>query len=327
MAVPIESEFNPSLIMRSYSLLAPAKINLYLGIVGDRPDGFHELVMVLQSINLADRVTITATPQSGIQLTCSDSEVPQDATNLAYKAADLIYQRFPEVAKRQAGVAITIDKQIPMGAGLAGGSADCAAVLVGMDLLWDLGLTQAELQTLASELGSDIPFCVGGGTALATGRGELLDPLPDLDNLHLVLAKYRHLPVSTPWAYQTFRKTFGAEYPTTPDAFEAKQQSLRSGQMLRAIADRDPDAIAQHLYNDLERVVLPEYPQVKKLRDRFGELGALGTMMSGSGSTVFALCKTADQAMDLKTQMQSTFNDPDLELWATQFRSTGIQIL
>jgi 4-diphosphocytidyl-2-C-methyl-D-erythritol kinase len=313
--------------MRSYSLLAPAKINLYLGIVGDRPDGFHELVMVLQSINLADRVTITETPKSGIQLTCSDSEVPQDATNLAYKAADLIYQRFPEVAKRQAGVSITIDKQIPMGAGLAGGSADCAAVLVGMDLLWDLGLTQAELQTLASELGSDIPFCIGGGTALATGRGELLDPLPDLDNLHLVLAKYRHLPVSTPWAYQAFRKTFGSEYPVTPDAFEAKQQSLRSGQMLRAINDRDPDAIAQHLYNDLERVVLPEYAQVKKLRDRFGELGALGTMMSGSGSTVFALCKTADQAMDLKTQMQSTFNDPDLELWATQFRSTGIQIL
>jgi 4-diphosphocytidyl-2-C-methyl-D-erythritol kinase len=313
--------------MRSYSLLAPAKINLYLGIVGDRPDGFHELVMVLQSIGLADRVTITEITHSAIHLTCSDSEVPQDNTNLAYKAAALIYQRFPEVAKRQHGVSIAIDKQIPMGAGLAGGSADCAAVLVGMNLLWDLGLTQSELQTLAAEMGSDIPFCVGGGTALATGRGELLDPLPDLDNLHLVLAKYRNLPVSTPWAYQTFRRTFGPEYPTTNDAFAAKQQAMRSGQMLRAIANRDPDAIAQHLYNDLERVVLPEYPQVKKLRDRFGELGALGTMMSGSGSTVFALCKTATQAEALKTQMQATFNDPDLELWVTQFRSTGIQIL
>jgi 4-diphosphocytidyl-2-C-methyl-D-erythritol kinase len=313
--------------MRSYSLLAPAKINLYLGIVGDRPDGFHELVMVLQSIGLADRVTITETTTSDITLTCSDSEVPQDSTNLAYKAAALIYQRFPEVAKRKPGVSIAIDKQIPMGAGLAGGSADCAAVLVGMDLLWDLGLTQSELQTLAAELGSDIPFCIGGGTALATGRGELLDPLPDLDNLHLVLAKYRNLPVSTPWAYQTFRKTFGPEYPTTTDAFAAKQRAMRSGQMLRAIADRNPDAIAQHLHNDLERVVLPEYPQVKKLRDRFGELGALGTMMSGSGSTVFALCKTTTQAEALKTQMQDAFNDPELELWVTQFRSTGIQIL
>jgi 4-diphosphocytidyl-2-C-methyl-D-erythritol kinase len=321
------NEFSPSLIMRSYSLLAPAKINLYLGIVGDRPDGFHELVMVLQSVGLADRVTMTETTAPGIHLACSDSEVPQDNTNLAYKAADLIYQRFPEVAKRQHGVSISIDKQIPMGAGLAGGSADCAAVLVGMDLLWDLGLTQAELQTLAAELGSDIPFCIGGGTALATGRGELLDPLPDLDNLHLVLAKYRNLPVSTPWAYQTFRSTFGADYPTTPDAFAAKQQAMRSSQMLRAIADRNPDAIAQNLYNDLERVVLPEYPQVKKLRDRFGELGALGTMMSGSGSTVFALCRTAEQAEGLKTQMESAGNDPDLELWVTQFRSTGIQIL
>jgi 4-diphosphocytidyl-2-C-methyl-D-erythritol kinase len=312
--------------MRSYSLLAPAKINLYLGIVGDRADGFHELVMVLQSIGLADRVTITETTTDGIKLTCSDSTVPQDHTNLAYKAAALIYQHFPKVAKHQPGVQIAIDKQIPMGAGLAGGSADCAAVLVGMDLLWDLGLTQSELQTLAAELGSDIPFCIGGGTALATGRGELLDPLPDLDNLHLVLAKYRNLPVSTPWAYQTFRKAFGPEYPTTPDAFAAKQQAMRSGQMLRAIADRDPEAIAQHLHNDLERVVLPEYPQVKKLRDRFGELGALGTMMSGSGSTVFALCKTIAQAEALKTQM-AAFNDPDLELWVTQFRSTGIQIL
>jgi 4-diphosphocytidyl-2-C-methyl-D-erythritol kinase len=313
--------------MRSYNLLAPAKINLYLGIVGDRPDGFHELVMVLQSIGLADRVTIQESNHSGITLTCSDSEVPQDDTNLAYKAADLIYKRFPDIAKHHSGVAIAIEKHIPMGAGLAGGSADCAAVLVGMDLLWDLGLTQAELQALAAELGSDIPFCVGGGTALSTGRGEVLDPLPDLDGLHLVLAKYRDLPVSTPWAYQTFRKQFGAEYPTDRDTFQAKQQALRSSQMLRAIADRNPDLIAESLYNDLERVVLPEYPQVKKLRDRFEELGALGTMMSGSGSTVFALCKTADQAEALKAQMQSAFNDPELELWVTELRSTGIQIL
>jgi 4-diphosphocytidyl-2-C-methyl-D-erythritol kinase len=313
--------------MRSYTLLAPAKINLYLGIVGDRPDNFHELVMVLQSIGLADRVTVAETHQSGITLTCSDPEIPQDETNLAYKAANLICQRFPEVKKRQMGINIHIDKHIPMGAGLAGGSADCAAVLVGLDLLWDLGLTQTELQTLAAELGSDIPFCIGGGTALATGRGELLDPLASLDNLHVVLAKYRNLPVSTPWAYQTFRKTFGSDYPTNPAAFEQKQTALRSVDILRAIHDRDPQAIAQHLYNDLERVVLPEYPQVKNLRDRFSELGCLGTMMSGSGSTVFALCLSQAAAESLRTKLQRAIPDPQLELWTTQFRATGIQIV
>ncbi|MFM2430635.1 MAG: hypothetical protein RLZZ511_1848 [Cyanobacteriota bacterium] len=320
--------------MRSYSLIAPAKINLFLAIVGDhftptappQPDGFHELVMVMQSVELADRVTVQETSQRGIVVTCDDGEVPQDETNLAYKAAVLMQQQFPEAAVKHGGIAIAIEKHIPMGAGLAGGSADCAAVLVGIDLLWDLGLTQAELQTIAAQIGSDIPFCVGGGTALATGRGEVIDPLPDLDNIHVVLAKYRHLPVATPWAYKAFRQEFGHNYPTTPEANAVQQQTLTSGQMLTAINQRNATQIAAALYNDLEKVVLPEHPPIQALRDAFRELPVLGTMMSGSGSTVFALCADAAGAIAVRQAMHDRFNDPELDLWVTQFSSTGVRL-
>jgi 4-diphosphocytidyl-2-C-methyl-D-erythritol kinase len=315
-------------------LIAPAKINLFLGIVGHhfnratppQPDGFHELVMVMQSIDLADRVTVTETRNPGIVVTCDDGDVPQDETNLAYKAAALMQQQFPDRAAKHGGLVIAIEKHIPMGAGLAGGSADCAAVLVGIDLLWELGLTQGELQAIAAQIGSDIPFCVSGGTALATGRGEIIDPLADLDNLYVVLAKYRDLPVSTPWAYQTFRQQFGATYPLTAAETEAKKLAFRSGEMLQAIHHRDNALIAQRLYNDLEKVVLPAYPQIQALRDTFGGLAVLGTMMSGSGSTVFALCATEDGATQVRDQMRQQFPDPSLGLWVTKFCAAGVRL-
>ncbi len=317
--------------MRVYSLIAPAKINLFLGIVGDRPDGYHELVMVMQSVELADRVTVREISGKTITVTCDDADVPQDETNLAYKAASLMQRLFPE---RSTGVEIQIEKCIPMGAGLAGGSADCAAVLVGIDLLWDLGLTQAQLQDLAAQIGSDIPFCVSGGTALATGRGEIIDPLPDIDQLFVVLAKYRDLPVATPWAYQQYRQTFGATYPQTPDELAVRQQTLRrstadpqaSGAMLQAIALRDVASIARLLHNDLEKVVLPAYPQVQAIRDGFAQLPVLGTMMSGSGSTVFALCDTEATAIAVRDQMRQRFDSPTLEIWLTKFSASGVRI-
>ncbi|OUC12579.1 MAG: 4-(cytidine 5'-diphospho)-2-C-methyl-D-erythritol kinase [Alkalinema sp. CACIAM 70d] len=311
---------------RSYTLIAPAKINLYLGIVGSRADGFHELVMVLQSIGLADTVTVQEIRGQDIQITCDQPDVPVDETNLAWKAADLMRRNFPEAAAKHGGVAIAIQKRIPMGAGLAGGSADCAAVLVGIDLLWNLGLTQSELQDLAAMLGSDIPFCVSGGTAIATGRGEVLDPLPDLDNIYVVLAKYRDLPVSTPWAYKTFRANFGHTYPESPEALDGRKRAMQSGEMMQAIAHKDAKAIGRLLYNDLEKVVLPEYPQVQALRDRFAEIGCLGTMMSGSGSTVFALAESQEAAETICSKMRSMVPDEDLELWVTQFNQSGVRL-
>lgn len=309
--------------MHAYTLKAPAKINLLLEIIGDRPDGFHELVMVLQSINLADIIELQPLGGDRIQLHCNHPQVPCDETNLAHRAARLMQQQFPG----KGGVAITIDKKIPIGAGLAGGSADAAAVLVGLDLMWNLGLTQTELQTHGAQLGSDIPFCVSGVTALALGRGEELSPLPDLDQLYAVLAKYRSLSVATPWAYQTYRQQFGNTYARDPEALERRRREGHSVALLAAVTHRDSLQVPQHLYNDLEKVVLPQYPQVQKIRDLFQEFGALGTMMSGSGPTVFGLTDLRSQAETMALQLQTAIADPDLEILVTKFCSSGIQLL
>lgn len=310
--------------MRSYSLIAPAKINLYLQIVGDRPDGFHELIMVLQSIELADRVTVRSRSVDGIRVNCDNPAVPVDQTNLAYRAAELMMREFPEIYARFGGIEIDLQKRIPMGAGLAGGSSNAAAVLVGIDLMWSLGLTQSELQDLGAKLGSDIPFCISGGTAIATGRGERLAPLTGLNDFYVVLAKYRDLPVSTPWAYQTYRKNFSNSYPKTPEEIEAKKSQSR--EILNAIAHHDLRQIGQHLHNDLEKVVLPEFEKVQQLRDQFARLNSVGTMMSGSGSTVFALAESRSQAEEIMSGMRSNIPDSDLDLWVTKLSQSGVHL-
>ncbi|NJP08868.1 MAG: 4-(cytidine 5'-diphospho)-2-C-methyl-D-erythritol kinase [Leptolyngbyaceae cyanobacterium RU_5_1] len=312
--------------MRSYSLIAFAKINLYLEILGDRPDGYHELVMVMQSVDLADRIDLRANGTDTIRIYCNHPQVPNDNTNLAYQAAELMSQQFSDAFARYGAVDIAIHKQIPVGAGLAGGSANAAAVLVGLDMIWKLGLTQSEIQELAAQLGSDIPFCVSGGTALATGRGEKLATLPDLDHLYVVLAKYRGLWVATPWAYKMYRQIFSESYLRDPDDLESRLRQVHSGPMIAAIAQRDSRQIGQLLHNDLEKVVLPEYPKVARLREAFQRTATLGTMMSGSGPTVFALAESQAQAQQIKEQVGHAIADPDLELWVTKFNQCGLQV-
>lgn len=331
--------------MRSYTLSAAAKINLYLEIVGDhfsdevppQPTGFHALVMVLQSIALADTVTVRSLDTETIQVHCDHPEVPQDEHNLAYRAAILMQKQFPEAFKHQGGVGIEIQKHIPVGAGLAGGSTNAAAVLVGLDLLWDLGLTQPELQELGAKLGSDVPFCLMGGTALATGRGEQLSPLPDLAHLFVVLGKYRSLTVSTAWAYQAYRQRYGSTYVTDPLALKERWHQLNSGPLVNAITQRDSVKIGQLLHNDLEQVVLPQYPKVARLREIFQQVDVLGAMMSGSGPTVFALTESLEQANAVRATVETIFNDSsdgelrtmgaDLDLWVTPLTTTGIAIV
>jgi 4-diphosphocytidyl-2-C-methyl-D-erythritol kinase len=312
--------------MRSYSLLAPAKINLYLEIIGVRPDNYHELAMVLQSIDLCDRVDLRSIGTDTIRVRCNNAQVPADKTNLAYRAADLLAQQFPDAFGRYGGVEITIHKHIPVAAGLAGGSTDAAAVLVGIDLLWELGLTQSELQELGAKLGSDVPFCIAGGTALATGRGEVLSPLPDLDHLYVVLAKYRNLSISTAWAYQTYRQEFGHTYVTDASSLETRRQRVHSGSMVNAIAHKDAAQIAKLLHNDLEKVALPTHPQITQLREAFQGAGVLGTMMSGSGPTVFAIVESQAQAQEVQDTVNRKMNNPDLDFWTTKFNPSGIRI-
>jgi 4-diphosphocytidyl-2-C-methyl-D-erythritol kinase len=312
--------------MHSYTLLAPAKINLYLEILGDRADGFHELVMIMQTIDLCDRITLRANGTDTLHLTCDHPEIPADHRNLAYRAAALMMQHFPAAFAQFGAVDIAIEKRIPVGAGLAGGSSNAAAVLVGLDLLWNLGLTRAELQELGAILGSDVPFSIMGGTALATGRGEKLDPLPPLVPLYVVLAKYRSLSVATPWAYQTYRQQFGDNYLRTPADLASRRQQVHAGPIMAAIAQRQIAQIGQLLHNDLEKVVLPAHATVAHLRQAFCTGRPLGAMMSGSGPTVFALVETPAAAAELRDHVRQAIADPDLELWLTQVIPKGIHL-
>lgn len=313
--------------MRSYSLIAPAKINLYLEIIGDRPDGYHELAMVLQSISLADQVDIRPIEIDTILVQCNSAAVPNDKTNLAYRAAALMAQQFPDAMAQYGGIEITIHKKIPVAAGLAGGSSNGAAVLVGLDLLWQLGLTQGELEELGAQLGSDVPFCIQGGTALATGRGEVLSPLINLDHLYVVLAKYRSLEISTPWAYKTYRTQFGDTYVSEAKDLQSRRKRVHSGGIVSAIMQRDGAKIGQLLHNDLEKVALPEYPEVLQLREAFASQNILGTMMSGSGPTVFALTESEQQALEVAETVRNQLANPDLDFWTAQLSSTGITLV
>jgi 4-diphosphocytidyl-2-C-methyl-D-erythritol kinase len=313
--------------MRSYSLIAPAKINLYLEILGDRPDGYHELVMLLQSIELADQIDLRAIGTDTIIIHCDHPQVPIDNSNLAYRAVELMAQEFPSVFAKFGGIEITIKKQIPVAAGLAGGSTDAAAVLIGVDMMWQLGLTQPELQDLAAQLGSDVPFCLAGGTALATGRGEQLNSLAALDSLYVVLAKDRNLMISTAWAYKAYRAEFGHTYVSDTESLESRANRVHSGPMVNAILHKDGAQIGQLLHNDLEKVVLPTTHQVARLREAFHNSGALGTMMSGSGPTVFALAESPEQAQEIQQKARAMVPDADVDFWVTKFSNRGIQIV
>lgn len=307
--------------MQSYSLTAAAKINLYLEIIGARPDGYHNLAMVLQSIDLADQIDLRPLNTNAICLHCDHPEVPQDHTNLAYQAAALMAENFSDAFNKFGGVDITIEKRIPVGAGLAGGSTNAAAVLVGLNLMWDLKLSEEKLQYFGSLLGSDVPFCIAGGTVLATAKGESLAALPPLNNSYLVIGKYRSLSVSTAWAYQTFHH----QYLKDDVIRENQQQQVHLEKMRSAISHQNEQQIGQLLYNDLERVVLPQYPQVQRLRSKFQRLGC-AAMMSGSGPSVFALTNSKTQAQQVVESIKIAIPDPDLELWISQFTSSSIRV-
>lgn len=288
--------------------MAFAKVNFYIQILGHRSDGYHDVRMILQSINLADRIQIDLT-KTGISIECDHPKVPLDQSNLAYRAAELLQKTYG----CGGGIRIQIEKNIPVAAGLAGGSTNAAAVLVGLNHLWDLQLSQVALEALAAQLGSDIPFCLTGGTQLATGRGEILQRLPDLPVTALVLAKHYSLGVSTAWAYQTYRAMKGAGQ--IPDAPVSGHEF--------ALHSPDPVTVAQHLYNDLEYPSLLQYPEISQLKESLVQAGALGSLMSGSGPTVFAIMPSPEMALKAQQKLSQAY--PEIQFWATQTTSMGIQ--
>lgn len=266
------------------TLSANAKINLTLDILGTREDGYHEVAMIMQEISLHDTLSMGKINQ-GISLTIAiegqKGTLPADERNLCWKAAALVQKEY----NLQEGVEIHLTKRIPMAAGLAGGSADAAAVLKGMNHLFRLGMTEARLCELGARLGSDIPFCIMGGTMLATGRGEVLTRLPSFPRLSVVLAK-PPVGVSTAWAYKTYDAGYDGPHPDN----EA---------MLEAIHGGDAHKAAGLLCNVLEGVTETEHPVIADYKRLMMEHGAMASMMSGSGPTVFGLVREKQQAWHL----------------------------
>jgi 4-diphosphocytidyl-2-C-methyl-D-erythritol kinase len=253
------------------SVKAPAKINLTLDVLAKRPDGYHEVEMVMTTVDLADRVDLTLRQDGAITLDCSASFVPDDIRNHAYKAAVLLRERY----QVRQGVHVYIDKQIPVAAGLAGGSSDAAAALRGLNQLWNLGLSLDELAAIGAEIGSDVPFCVYGGTALAKGRGEQITHLPAPAPCWVILAK-PPIGVSTADVYGNLRVQDIARHPSTE-------------RMIKAIREQDFSLMCRSMGNVLEEVTLAMHPQVRQIKELMAQSGADGVLMSGSGPTVFAL--------------------------------------
>ncbi len=257
--------------MDEISLKALAKINLGLDVLGQREDGYHEVRMVMQSIHLYDRVEIKKTRSPQIHVQTNLYYLPVDENNLVYKAAKLMKNEF----KIKEGVRITLQKFIPVAAGMAGGSSDAAAVLVGMNRIFNLGLKQSRLMELGLKLGADVPFCIMRGTALAEGIGEKLTALPPMPKCPILIAKPA-VSVSTQHVYEQLKLTDATVHPDIDTIIEnIRKKNLRG--------------VAENMGNILETVTVREFPVIRELKSLMKENGAIGTMMSGSGPTVFGL--------------------------------------
>ncbi len=267
---------------------APAKINLFLDIIGKLDNGYHSLFMVMQSVGLCDEITLEETTEKGIFLTCSDNRLPADEKNIAYKAA----KNFCDLAGKEPRIKIHIEKKIPFAAGLAGGSADAAAVIVGLNEILKTGYTQKQLCDIGLTVGSDVPFCIAGGTQLSQNTGGVLSELTPLKDCFIVLAK-PEAGVSTAQAYADADST----YLYKPD-------SMR---MLDACEKGDFDAICKYAGNVFEQVIeVPERVEFKKI---MRENGTSLCQMSGSGPTVFGLFKNEENAEKCKEALLKICKD------------------
>lgn len=252
---------------------APAKINLTLDVLYKRPDNYHEVEMIMTTVDLADRIGLESREDGQIKIALKDNFVPDDQRNFAYQAAELIKSTYGI----KEGVTISIEKEIPIAAGLAGGSSDAAATLRGLNELWNLKLSLDELAELGAKIGSDVSFCIYGGTALATGRGEIIEELPAPPTCWVVLAKPK-IGVSTADVYGGL-KIEGLQHPNTK-------------QMIQAIETNDYELMCKSFGNVLETVTFNLHPEVVTIKEQMQRFGADAALMSGSGPTVFGVVES-----------------------------------
>lgn len=259
--------------MNSITVKAYAKINLGLDVLRKREDGYHDVCMIMQSLNLHDTITITKSTTDGISINTNLSYLPNDKGNLVYRAAAL----FMETISVNDGLVITLKKNIPVAAGLAGGSSDAAATLRGLNELYQAGLSVEELKRLGVKLGADVPYCISLGTALSEGIGEVLTPLAPMPHCYILLVK-PDISVSTKYVYENLRLTNSVVHPN----ITAMKVSLENGDLISLVSAMD---------NILQTVTVKDYPIITDIKNKMKELGALTSLMSGSGPTVFGIYK------------------------------------
>ena len=264
--------------MYKLELKALGKINLGLDVLGRRENGYHDVRMVMQTLYLYDQIKMEKTKKPGIELNTNLFYLPLNENNLAYRAADLLMKEF-EIKE---GVKITLEKHIPVAAGMAGGSSNAATVLFGMNRMFSLGLSQQELMDRGVTLGADVPYCIMRGTVLAEGIGEILTPLPAMPKCHVLIAK-PPISVSTKLVYEKL------------DSHEITEHPDIDG-ILKGLKERNLKKIASSMGNVLEKVTIEEYPVIEEIKNVMKKSGSLNAMMSGSGPTVFGIFDEKDRA-------------------------------
>ena len=269
---------------------AYGKVNISLDVVGKREDGYHLLSMIMQNIDLYDEIEVEK-QECGIILECNKSYVPVDNRNLAYKAAEIFKERYDIVD----GVKINIEKNIPVSAGLAGGSTDAAAVLKVMNKLFNVNATEEELMELGLKLGADIPYCIHGGTALCEGIGDIITPIKPFRDKIVVLVKPA-FGVSTKEVYKNFN-------------LEKVKQHPKTAEIINAIENDDLNFVASNMKNLLENVTLRKHKILIKIKEEMNACGAINSMMSGSGPTVFAFFDDMLKAQRCFEKMKKKYSD------------------
>lgn len=271
--------------MDRYQMKAYAKINLGLDVVKRLENGYHEVRMIMQTVGICDELDLERIEQ-GIELTTDHGELPADENNLVYQAAKLMLEHYGIAS----GIRIHLKKNIPVAAGMAGGSTDAAATMKGMNRLFDLGAELGELMELGVRIGADVPYCVLGGTALAEGIGERLTALPSVPEAYVLVAK-PDISVSTRYVYEHL----DAEGITHHPDIDGMVQAIETGSL---------QGVLERLENVLERVTVTSYPVIDTLKKKMCELGAVGSLMSGSGPTVFGIFTQKKQAEEAGSRIK-----------------------
>ncbi len=274
--------------MDTISLKALAKINLGLDVVRRREDGYHEVRMVMQTIHLYDRLEMEKTATQGIELSTNLSYLPVNENNLVYRAGKLLMDEFGITE----GIKVYLNKRIPVAAGMAGGSTDAAAMLYGMNELFELGLSREQLMERGVRIGADVPYCLMRGTALAEGIGEILTPLAPMVKCPVLIAKPA-ISVSTSFVYQNLKLDADTKHPDID-------------RLIRDIRKQDLGAIAGDMGNVLESVTIPNYPVIAQIKEQMMDSGAINAMMSGSGPTVFGLFEEEETAQAAYQKMKES---------------------